>query len=91
MQVRFLLPLLARKGGNIENRIHGKEKGVIFATVNKGEVSCKIEGRGIQILSETTVLVDSILDAMAKDGDIEKAELVNLVCRGLNHINEREN
>lgn len=64
---------------------------MIEATVNKGEVSCKIEGRGIQILSEITVLVDSILDAMVKDGDMEKSELVDLVCRGLNHINEREN
>lgn len=60
---------------------------MIKATVNKGEISCKIEGRGIQILSEITVLVDSILDEMAKDGDMEKGELVNLVCGGLNHIN----
>lgn len=59
---------------------------MIEATVNKGELSCKLEGRGIQILSEITVLVDSILDEMVKDGDIEKGELVNLVCDGLNHI-----
>lgn len=60
---------------------------MIVATVNKGEVSCKLEGRGIQILSEITILVDAILDEMTKDGDIEKDELVNLVCAGLNHIN----
>ena len=60
---------------------------MIEATVIKGEVSCKIEGRGIQILSEITALVDSILDAMVKECDTEKGELVNLVCRSLNHIN----
>lgn len=60
---------------------------MIVATVNKGEVSCKLEGRGIQILSEISILVDAILDEMTKDGDIEKVELVNLVCAGLNHIN----
>ena len=64
---------------------------MINATVDKGEVSCKLEGRGIQILSEITVLVDSILDKMAEDGDMEKAELVNLVCAGLYHINGKEN
>lgn len=60
---------------------------MIEATVNKGEVSCKMEGRGIQILSEITILVDAILDEMTKDGDIEKDELINLVCKGLYHIN----
>lgn len=59
---------------------------MIEAKVNKGHVNCSIEGRGIQILSEITCLVDAILDDMAKDGDIEKGELVNLFCDGLNHI-----
>lgn len=62
---------------------------MIEAKVNKANVSCRIEGRGIQIISEITVLVDSILDEMAIDGDIEKDELVNLVCGGLNHINKK--
>lgn len=61
-RVRLPFPPLACKGGNIENCIHGKEKGMIDATVNKGEVHCGIEGRGIQILSEITILVDAILD-----------------------------
>lgn len=64
---------------------------MIKATVNKGEISCRLEGRGIQILSELTVLVDAVLDKMAEDGDLEKGELVNLVCKGLNHINGKEN
>lgn len=64
---------------------------MIEATVNKGEVSCKIEGMGIQILSEITVLVDAILDKMAGDGDMEKGELVHLVCNGLKYINGKEN
>lgn len=64
---------------------------MINATVHKGEVTCKLEGRGIQILSEITILVDSILDKMAEDGDMEKAELVKLVCVGLNHFNGEGN
>lgn len=59
---------------------------MIEATVNKCEVSCSIEGSGIQILSEITVLANAILDEMVKDGDMEKVELVNLFCGGLNYI-----
>lgn len=86
-RVQLPFPLLARKGGTLKTVYTERRKGMIKAAVNKGEVSCRIEGRGIQILSEITLLVDSILDAMVKDGDMDKKELVNLVCSGLNHIN----
>lgn len=64
---------------------------MIKATVDKGEVTCGIEGRGIQIMSELTVLVDSVLDKMTESTEMEKVDLVNLFCKGLNHINEKEN
>lgn len=59
---------------------------MIEATVNEGEVYCKIEGSGTQILSEIVTLANAILDEMVKDGDMEKVELVNLFCGGLNYI-----
>lgn len=63
---------------------------MIEATVNKSEVHCSIEGTGVQVLAEITVLVDEILDKMADD-KAEKDELIKLFCKGLNYINEREN
>ena len=63
---------------------------MIEATVYKGEVKCRIEGTGVQVLSEITVLVNSILDKMSDD-NAEKEELVEVFCKGLNYINEREN
>lgn len=63
---------------------------MIKATVNKGEVSCDIEGRGIRILSELTVLVDSVFDKMADD-KAAKDELVEVFCKGLNYIKDKEN
>ena len=64
---------------------------MIKATVNKGEVSCHIEGRGIRILSELTVLVDSVLDKIADDDKAAKDELVDVFCNGLNYIKDKEN
>lgn len=64
---------------------------MIEATVNKGEVSCKIEGRGIRILSELTVLADSVLDKMSDDDKAAKDELVEVFCKGLNYIKNKEN
>lgn len=53
---------------------------MVIATVNKGEVNCSIEGTGVQILSEITVLVDRILDKIADD-KAEKDELVKVFCK----------
>lgn len=61
---------------------------MIKATVNKGEVSCHIEGRGIRILSELTVLADSVLDKMSDDDKAAKDELVEVFCKGLNYGKE---
>ena len=63
---------------------------MIEASVNEGEVKCRIKGMGVQVLSEITVLVNAILDKMSVD-KAEKEELVEAFCKGLNHINEREN
>ena len=64
---------------------------MIKATVNKGEVSYHVEGRGIRILSELTVLVDSVLDKIADDDKAAKDELVDVFCNGLNYIKDKEN
>lgn len=64
---------------------------MIKATVNKGDVSCSIEGRGIRILSELTILVDSVLDKIADDDKAAKDALVEAFCKGLNYIKDEEN
>lgn len=64
---------------------------MIKATVNKGEVSCHIEGRGIRILSELTVLADSVLDKIADEDKAAKDELVEVFCKGLIYIKDKEN
>lgn len=64
---------------------------MIKANVNKEEVRCHIEGRGIRILSELTVLADSILDKIADDDKAAKNKLVDVFCKGLNYIKDKEN
>lgn len=64
---------------------------MIKATVNKGKVSCSIEGRGIRILSELTVLADSVLDKIAEGDKVAKDELVDVFCKGINYIKDKEN
>ena len=64
---------------------------MIKATVNKGEVSCHIEGRGITILSELTLFVNRVLDKIADEDKAEKEELVEVFCKGLIYIKDKEN
>lgn len=64
---------------------------MIKATINKGEVSCHIEGRGIRILSELTVFVDRVLDKIADDDKAAKDELVDVFCKARAHITRLEN
>ena len=64
---------------------------MIEAKVNKGDVSCSIEGRGIRILSELTVLADSVLDKIAKGDKAAKDELVDVFCKGVNYLKDKEN
>lgn len=64
---------------------------MIKATVNKGEVSCYIEGSGIRILSELTAFADRVLDKIADDDKAAKDELVEVFCKGLIYIKDKEN
>lgn len=64
---------------------------MIKATVNKGEVSCHIEGRGIRILSELTVLADTVFDKIAEGDKAAKDELVEVFCKGVNYIKDKGN
>lgn len=61
---------------------------MIKATVNKNHVTCTIIGKGLTILSESVILVDSILDKMAdEDADMKKAA-VDEFCELLNSLND---
>lgn len=64
---------------------------MIRANVNEGEVSCHIEGKAISILSELTVLVDSVLDRIADEDKAVKDEFVEVFCEGLIYIKDKEN
>lgn len=65
---------------------------MIKATVNKGEVSCHLEGGGITIfLAELTVLANSVLDKIADEDKVAKDELVEVFCKGLIYIKDKEN
>lgn len=60
---------------------------MIKATVDKAHVTCKIEGSGTTILSELTILVDSILDKIVDvDKDLKK-DVVDAFCDCLHNIN----
>lgn len=60
---------------------------MIKANVGKSHVTCKIEGRGTTILSELTILVDSILDKLVDDDEELKKTAVDEFCNCLHEIN----
>ena len=64
---------------------------MIKATVNKGNVECSIEGRGIQILAELSVLADAILGMLVDEDEDEDEEvkrtIVEEFCGGLKFAN----
>ncbi len=61
---------------------------MIKATVNKGRVTCTIMGKGLAILSESVILVDSILGKMVDDDKQMKKCAVDEFCELLNSLNE---
>ena len=61
---------------------------MIRATVNKDHVTCTIIGKGLSILSESVILVDSILGKMVDDDEEMKKVAVDEFCELLNSLNE---
>ena len=60
---------------------------MIKANVDKSHVTCKIEGRGMTVLSELTILVDLILEKIVDDDEELKKTVVDEFCNCLHEIN----